>query len=1156
MRSSVDARILRAKKASKAARSSKTRSTPKFFVVLLAASLVCGLLPARALAASPHQPLIPEGGSGAVRIASSAEGASEGFSHCLSDGASSADADSAAVSSENASDTMEGGADAARPMESIINQQFPLEPIARKESVRTFFLARSLESAKTVPMVSAELPFDEEPVVGSFEHEGMTFAIEPGGESASLVAVDYAKLPRQLVEKQVLVIPSAVAPDGRDSYSVTRIAEGALASLTKESADPAYAGAEGLASGEGAPASVKNAPFEANGSSGFEDEVGNNEEGTGTVADPFEGRIGILVLSIPASVASIEEGAFSGSDTLQYLMVSEGNAEYATYDGALYDKGLSELLFVPEGRVGSVHIASSATVVDPEVFAHCLLVDGIVADATSRAFRSEDGCLYGKDSDELVYDPANRESASAMLMVRSGDSADALFGRTLAKTVTVYGNGGTLTKRVINQNEDVISVDKGLESLSRGLDGAARYYGKNGSNIIDWWYSGIKWSVTADPRPGYRLSGFSKSADGALLEPDDPTAFQEPAVFYAIWQKMVVVTGNGGPLKGYVEDASGNHIVKLDGLTYWEGDLLGARAYYAADERSQIHWFNQSVFTCVSAGPRAGYSLIGFSKTPDGALLADHDPVSFDDPAYFYARWSRNEYSVSYNDSGGSFSGKTGSYNIESSDFKLPASGTRTGYIFAGWDVTGAQGAGVTGNGTANVTVKRGTYGNLTATAKWAPVSYSISWDPSGGSLSGQKTSYDIETADYVLPAPARTGYTFAGWDVTGAQGAGVAGNGTVSATIKKGTYGDLAVQAKWTINTYRLSWSVPHGTHGNRTEDFTVEDCPISMGEAVADDGYTFTGWSGEGLAGDPSSFALDSSFLAGKEDGAALSFAAGFSPNPYTVRLHVNDGTDDVVEHAVTYDATVDAVAVPKRYGYAFSGYHTKENDGSKGELYFGNDGTYARDAGAWKGLSDVDLYACWTLIGNLEVPVTAPSAASFSVDRATGQASATDGSSALPGLIRSSMPEEVPVASLALEGLKGGDGVSLAEKLLGEGNSEKCAMEVVFSPEGPSPRAALLKLASSAGSVKDETIWEFSATERPLIPSAVAVADGTTGEGIVADPLGNLARVGELSLSYALKTLSGFDVYKVPLIDATEAVARIVFTVDLTGVEQELF
>ena len=50
-----------------------------------------------------------------------------------------------------------------------------------------------------------------------------------------------------------------------------------------------------------------------------------------------------------------------------------------------------------------------------------------------------------------------------------------------------------------------------------------------------------------------------------------------------------------------------------------------------------------------------------------------------------------------------------------------------------------------------------------TITFTYTPINYTITWNLNSGSLSGQKTSYNIETADYTLPTPSRTGYTFGG---------------------------------------------------------------------------------------------------------------------------------------------------------------------------------------------------------------------------------------------------------------------------------------------------------------------------------------------------------------------------------------------------------
>ena len=75
--------------------------------------------------------------------------------------------------------------------------------------------------------------------------------------------------------------------------------------------------------------------------------------------------------------------------------------------------------------------------------------------------------------------------------------------------------------------------------------------------------------------------------------------------------------------------------------------------------------------------------------------------------------------------------------------------------------------------------------------------------------------------------------------------------------------------------------------------------------------------------------------------------------------------------------------------------------------------------------------------------------------------------------------------------------------------------------------------------------------------IIPAAVPVVSDISADDLTADVLGNLAYPGELSLTYAIKLLSGFDVFEMPISDAaSEPVARIVFTVDLTGLVHERF
>ncbi|MBH0099426.1 InlB B-repeat-containing protein [Salinibacterium sp. NSLL150] len=88
-----------------------------------------------------------------------------------------------------------------------------------------------------------------------------------------------------------------------------------------------------------------------------------------------------------------------------------------------------------------------------------------------------------------------------------------------------------------------------------------------------------------------------------------------------------------------------------------------------------------------------------------------------------------------------------------------PTDPTRTGYTFAGWTVSGAA-----YDFTTPVTTP------LTLTATWTevPASYIISFDAANGTTTADASVSDGDTLSAPTD-PTRTGYTFAGWTVSGA---------------------------------------------------------------------------------------------------------------------------------------------------------------------------------------------------------------------------------------------------------------------------------------------------------------------------------------------------------------------------------------------------
>lgn len=99
-------------------------------------------------------------------------------------------------------------------------------------------------------------------------------------------------------------------------------------------------------------------------------------------------------------------------------------------------------------------------------------------------------------------------------------------------------------------------------------------------------------------------------------------------------------------------------------------------------------------------------------------------------------------------------------------------------------------------------------YGNKSAcSAK----SYTISYNLNGGSVSGNKTSYTIETATFTLKNPSKTEYKFTGW--TGSNG----NTASTSVSIKKGSTGNKSYTANW-YKYCSKTW--------NPTKDESVANC------------------------------------------------------------------------------------------------------------------------------------------------------------------------------------------------------------------------------------------------------------------------------------------------------------------------------------------
>ena len=150
------------------------------------------------------------------------------------------------------------------------------------------------------------------------------------------------------------------------------------------------------------------------------------------------------------------------------------------------------------------------------------------------------------------------------------------------------------------------------------------------------------------------------------------------------------------------------------------------------------------------------------------------------------------EYTVTF--SPGYDGGRSKTETVEKKDaLAVPDEIYRPGYTFAGWWYEDTDGWRLWDFENDKV------YEDITLTARWERVTYTIHLDANGGEC--DVTEYKISPNDKIkLPTPTRAGYTFAGWFVN--QNA-----------IDNGTYvwaSDCHAKAKWV--TYPLGMTVTIG--------------------------------------------------------------------------------------------------------------------------------------------------------------------------------------------------------------------------------------------------------------------------------------------------------------------------------------------------------
>jgi len=385
----------------------------------------------------------------------------------------------------------------------------------------------------------------------------------------------------------------------------------------------------------------------------------------------------------------------------------------------------------------------------------------------------------------------------------------------------------------------------------------------------------------------------------------------EDITFYAKWkpnQYNVICNLDGG----YID----NYPMNTDGTI----DMVHA---YGASEALPL------------VPEKTGYSFLGWVLIDlDEGTYTKKIPADLDHDATFVAKWSKDDYKISYDLDGGNVNAAlTSVYNIDTDTITLPAP-TKEGYSFSKWiDLD-------TNNEIKSIV--KGTVGDKKIKALWVANSYKINYtlNKKDAVLPDSADNNRTFGKDITLATPSKQGYVFDGWY----DNADLTGSAYTSDRLKN-LASDVTLYAKWSPAQYKITYDLGLGstyaTMPAYSDTYTV-DSPVVLPVPVWT-GHTFKSWdlngtnitTTAGLLGD-------------------VTVKAIWNEDVFKITYKLNNGTLPDEDYATThYYGVSESLPTPKRSGYDFKGWYMDENFTTA--TYKTVDATVSED---------VTFYARWTL------------------------------------------------------------------------------------------------------------------------------------------------------------------------------------------------
>lgn len=344
----------------------------------------------------------------------------------------------------------------------------------------------------------------------------------------------------------------------------------------------------------------------------------------------------------------------------------------------------------------------------------------------------------------------------------------------------------------------------------------------------------------------------------------------------------------------------------------------------------EVNMAYESPLGALPSPTRTGYTFLGwYTDKTGGTKITQNTKVPLNGARY-YAHWDANSYSVSYNLNGGSGTFATQTGKFDTTITLHNAKPTRNYYTFTGW-LSSADSKTYQPNGSFKIPAK-----NSAMTAQWSANTYKINYVLNGGAINGTyPTSYKT-TDNITLPTNVtRTGYTFNGWYTTSNF------SGSSVKNIPVGSGGDKTYYAKWTPNTFTLTFNANGGSVSPGSKSVTYGSS-IGTLPTPSRTGYTFNGWyDGNTKWNSNQTYNVNGN----------KTLTASWTANKYTLYFNGNGGSASYGSKTVTYGQKIGSMASASRSNYNFTGWYTA-----------GSGGVQWNENTVWQQAGNATVYAHW--------------------------------------------------------------------------------------------------------------------------------------------------------------------------------------------------